>query len=166
MKQENPVLRIAFASMGLALLAACTPADCDPTRADLFAGVGCTASGSYAARVTGLQNNLAAAQANELQQRADASRVAGEAVAAQQDLNRRRSQLAVLDGRWRGLQRQLDEASRRQNVDQAAVRDAEAKLAALRAKRGQATPQTGDADLRALESSTSDLERSLRQEGF
>jgi hypothetical protein len=166
MMRGGTLARVALAVAGFAWLPACTPADCDPAHAEFFAGLGCSVSGSYTAREVSLRNNLAAAQAIELQRQADASRAAAEAETAQQDLARRRRQLALLDGRLRELQRQLDAASHRQGVDQAAVRDAEARLAALRAKRVQVPSQPGDAELRALEGPTQDLEKSLRQQGF
>jgi hypothetical protein len=59
----------ATAIIMLAVLAACSPADCDPSRAGFLAGIGCI-SGGYAAREARLHNDLAAAQANELQRQA------------------------------------------------------------------------------------------------
>lgn len=147
-------------------LAACTPADCDPSRAELFAGIGCAASGSYAAREAKLRNDVVAAQAIELQRQAQASQAAAGAAIAQQDLVRRRNQLSMLDGRLRELRRQIDAARQRQGVDQTALHNAEAQLAALQARRARVTPQSNDADLRALEGPTRELGETLSREGF
>jgi chromosome segregation ATPase len=166
MMRARSLLQWPIAGIGVVILAGCTPADCDPNRAELFAGIGCSASGSYAARETSLRNNLAASQANELQRQADASRAGAQAAAAQQDLNRRRAQLAMLDGRLAALQRQLDEARQRQGIDQAALHNAETRLATLQARRARVSPQSNDADVGALDGPTRDLSETLRREGF
>jgi chromosome segregation ATPase len=154
------------AVVALVALAACTPADCDPSHAELFAGIGCAASGSYTAREAGLRNGLAAAQANELEQQAQANQAAAEAMSAQQDLVRKREQLAKLDGRLIALKRQLDAARGRAGVDQEALRRAQADLTTLQARRDQVTPQSSEADLRALEGPTRELGERLNHDGL
>jgi chromosome segregation ATPase len=156
----------AAAIVMLTALAACSPADCDPSRAELFTGIGCAASGSYAARETGLRNGLAAAQANELERQAQANQAASDAANAQRELTRKRDQLAMLDGRLNALKRELDAARRRQGVDQDALHRAQAELAALQARRAQVTPQSNDAELRALEGPTRELGEKLNRDGL
>jgi len=154
------------AVFGLAALAGCTPADCDPTHAELFAGIGCATSGSYAARTVGLQNGLRAAEANQLEQQARASRAAADEINAEHDLNRRRSELAMLDGRLAALRRQVDAARQRQGVDQDALNRAQASLAALQDRRAHMPAQPGDSDLGALEGQTRALDETLRRSGL
>jgi chromosome segregation ATPase len=151
----------AAALLALAFVAGCTTADCDPSRAELFAGIGCAASGQYATRETGLRNNLATAQANELEQQARASAAAAEAKSAQQTLESKQQQVAILDGQLAALRRQVDAARRRQGVDQAALNRAQADLAALQARRAQVSPQSNEADIRALDQKTKELTEKL-----
>lgn len=159
-------MKAALVLLCLAVLAGCTPAQCDPNRADLFTGIGCETSGSYAARTTTLRNVAAAAQENELEQQAAAGRASAEEASAAHALQRRREQLAVLDGRLRAIQRELDAARRRQGVDQSALQRAQARLAQLRAQRAQVTPHSDDSQLRALEAPTRALNEQLQREGL
>jgi chromosome segregation ATPase len=153
--------RQAVALIVLAVVAGCTTADCDPSHADLFAGIGCAASGQYGARETGLRNDLAAAQANELEQKASAGRAAAQAQDAQRDLESKQQQVAILDGQLAALKRQVDAARRRQGVDQAALDRARAELAGLQARRAQLSPQSNEAEIRALDEKTRELTRNL-----
>jgi chromosome segregation ATPase len=157
--------RHIIALAAAAALAGCTTADCDPSRADLFSGIGCSASGRYAAREAGLRNDLAGAQANELEQQAHANAAAADAARAQSDLQAKRQAVAKLDRQLDSLKRQVAAARQRQGVDQASLGRAEADLAALQARREQVSPQSNDADLRALERSTQELNDKLNHDG-
>lgn len=159
-------IEIAPALLVAALVSACTPASCDPNQTELFSGIGCQVSGSYAARETALRNNLAASQANELEQQAASSRASADEANVAQELEQRRRQLALLDGRLQAMQREIDAARQRQDVDQGALGRAQAHLAQLRAQRAQVTPQSDDAQLRALEAPTRALGDELRHEGL
>jgi hypothetical protein len=150
----------------LIVLAGCTAAGCDPNQAELFTGIGCAVSGSYGAREAGLRSNLAAAQANELQRQADATRARAGEASAREDLVRRQEQLALLDKRLRELKRQLEAARQRQGVNQVALRRAQDELAALQARRARVSPQSGDDELRALEGPTRELGEKLSREGL
>jgi chromosome segregation protein len=156
----------AAAVIILAALSGCTAADCDPSRADLFSGIGCAASGSYAARESQLRSGVAAAQANELERQSEASRAAADAANAQQDLVHKRQQLAAVDRQLNTLRLRLDAARQRQGVDQEALRRAQAELDALRTQRAQVSPQSNDADLRALDAPMRELGDRLNRDGL
>jgi chromosome segregation ATPase len=165
MRVPFPV-QAALTIAACAAICGCTPAACDPSTADLFSGIGCQVSGSYATRQTGLRNDLAAAQANEMQRQADATQAAADEANAAEALDRRRRQLAILDGRLHAMERELAAASHRQDVDQAALQRANQQLNLLRAQRAQVTTQSDDSKLRALEAPTQALNDELTRDGL
>jgi chromosome segregation ATPase len=156
--------RAAALAMLLAL-AACAPGDCDPNNAELFTGIGCAAGGGYRARETTLRDSLAASQARELESQAAATRASADEANARMDLDARRRQLAILDGRLQQLSRQVEAARHRRDVDQTALRRAEANLEALRARRAQLPAQPSQQQLHDLEGSTRALGETLDQAG-
>jgi chromosome segregation ATPase len=71
-----------------------------------------------------------------------------------------------LDGRLNQLRRQLDAARQRQDVNQDELHRLQDELAAIRARRAQASPQSNEADLRALDATTRELTERLSRDGL
>ena len=111
-------------------LAAWTSTGCDPSRAGFLEGIGC-ANGGYQQRQQILGQGLAQAQANELQQKAQATSAANSASAAQNELAARRRKIAQLDAGLADLRRKLQIAADHQGPDQRSVHDASIRVAEL-----------------------------------
>ena len=119
-----------------------------------FFGKGCVAHVSMAHPVSPrLPVHLAAAaQANALEQRADAGRAAADANAAQRDLAARRRALARLDGQLAEMRSKLQATESRPGVDQTALQRASLELDGLQRQRNQISRDNPiEADLRAIE---------------
>jgi hypothetical protein len=142
-------LRIAGLAL-LTALAACSAADCDPSRAGFIDGIGC-AGGGYQLRQTSLNQGVAIAQANELEQKAKATQAAGTAASAQADLAARQRRMAKLDANLAGLRQRLHVASARQGVDQQAVRQISAQIDELYRQQAASRSNPVDANLHAME---------------
>jgi chromosome segregation ATPase len=133
------MIKRGFLLLGLAL-GGCTAAQCDPSRADFFTGVGCAAGPGYADRRTALQNTLAgeqyqayAARQEAVEQHRRAAQYEATAAALQQQLVQiRRDQAA--------LRQRLAAAARRRGAGDTRVRQASAQLDQL--ERRTQTQQT------------------------
>lgn len=116
-------------------IAGCAAQDCDPNRADLFAGIGCSVGGGYATRTQGLQAQYQAASANAQSQSLAAITAEQEAQNSQDELRRRQAELADLDRSTGDLRRRLAIAKRQHTASAERVRAAETQLAALTQER-------------------------------
>ncbi len=124
---------------------------CDPARAGFVESLSCS-NGGFQNRQAVLEQNLAASQANALEQRAAAARAGSEARAAQRDLATRRRELAQLDARLADLRARLQSAESRPGVDQAAVQQASLQLNDLARQQSKLSHQDpSDDDLRLIE---------------
>jgi hypothetical protein len=142
---------VRLASMALLVaLTACSSTGCDPSRAGFLEGIGC-ANGGYQQREAVLDQGLAQAQANQLEQRAQATAAANTAVAAQAELAARRREVVRLDGRLASLRQQLQVAAARSGGDQEAIRRVSAEMAELSRQQDAARRSPMDADMRAIE---------------
>jgi len=151
------ILLIANALLGLA---ACTPQQCDPSQAGFLSGIGCAASGSYAARNQYQQSKLAQQGASASQNRAQAQ---DEGVRASQALLTRhqaRQRLGAVDQQTARLRARLIAARARGSLDQVRLSDAQAELNALQRERAGLQGIATDEQLRALE----DHERRVRDQ--
>ena len=152
-----------LAGLLLLTLAGCASQDCDPSRAGLLDGIGCSASGGFQQRQVALGHNLAATRAEALEAQANAARAAAVRDDAERDLAAKRRRLGQLDSQISELRRQLAMAQGRVGVDQAALRQAQEALAELQRERGGLTPQSDDAALRRADERRAAIARILRQ---
>ena len=110
-----------------------------------------------------LGQGLAQAQANELQQKAQAGYAAQNAVAAQAELAARRREVARLDQRLTDLRRQLQRATTRYGADQAAVRQASAGVTELSRMQAEIGSDPSNAELRLISDRQKQVARLLDQ---
>ncbi|MBB2206419.1 hypothetical protein [Gluconacetobacter takamatsuzukensis] len=103
---EVPRARLA-GFLPLALLAACSAQQCDPNRADLFTGIGCSAGNGYQQRTQDLdaQRNLLRQQAAQAQGNAVAAQ--NQAAWAQDAVAQQRQRLQAFQNRNASLRRRL-----------------------------------------------------------
>ena len=143
---------IRFAPLALLCgVAACATTGCDPSQAGFFEGINCGANGGYQQREVALDQGLAQAQANMLQQRAQAAQAAGAANAAQAELAERRRQMSRLDARLADLRHQLRVAAARNGADQDAIHRISVHLADLSREQDAARNDPAEADMHAIE---------------
>ncbi len=152
-----------MAGCAVLVLAGCASGDCDPSRAGLLDGIGCSAGGHYQQRQGALGQNLAATRADALESQADAARASMVAGDAQQRLADRRRRLAQMDAQSADLQRQMNAAALRDGTDQAALRQAQDELATLQRQRSQMNAQTSDAEIRRNEEQLAGVTAALRR---
>jgi chromosome segregation ATPase len=149
---------------GLATLAACSsPGACDPTRADLFTGIGCSVGGGYSTRTTDLVSQRDAAEQERLQQIAAEGQADTERAAAEQQLRDRQQRLATLRRQTTDMQRRLDAARQRQGADAAAVAHVQAELTALQQQQTALPAAPSDAEIRAVEQQRQQVLRLINQ---
>ena len=79
------MMRTAILMLILAL-GGCTAAQCDPSRADFFSGVGCSVGSGYSQRTGALQNTLATEQGRDVAARQEAVQQQRVAAASEADL--------------------------------------------------------------------------------
>ncbi len=141
-------------------LAACSPQQCDPSQAGFLSGLGCAASGSYAARNQYQQSELAQQSTAASQSRDQAQ---GEGARASQALLTRdqtRRRLGAVDRQTAQLRTRLNAARVRGGVSQIRLSDAQAELDALQRERAGLHGAATDEQLRVLE----DHQRRLRDQ--
>lgn len=138
---------------GTGLLAACSAQNCDPMAAGFFSGIGCEASGAYAARQRAQTDQLAQARTNLYAQQAAARSAEAERITAQENLADMQARLAAVERDTAALRRRLDAARRRQGADLAAIAHAQADLDALDRDRtrAQASPTPDPAAVETIE---------------
>jgi len=149
-----------LAGSALLGLAACSPQQCDPSQAGFLSGIGCAASGSYAARNQNQQSELAQQSTAASQSRDQAQ---GEGARASQALLTRdqaRQRLGAVDRQTAQLRARLNSARVRGGVSQIQLSDAQAELDALQRERAGLHGAATDEQLRALE----DHQRRLRDQ--
>lgn len=133
-------------------LSACAPQNCDPSRTDLFTGVGCSAGGGYVARTQGLQSQYGAAANNAQGQTLAAREAQQEAEEAQRDLNQRQAELALLDRQTDALHARLIAARRDHSLSEARLQAAEGNLKELMHQRQATSASPTDSDLAVIKS--------------
>lgn len=149
MTLQHPWFR--FAPMfALAALSACAGQNCDPSRTDLFTGIGCSAGGGYTARTQGLQSQYGAAASNAQGQTLAAREAQQEAAEAQHDLSERQVELAALDKKTATLHARLLAARHDHTLSEARLRAAETNLRELTDQRQATSPTPSDADLAGI----------------
>jgi hypothetical protein len=134
----------------LVALAACSSTGCDPTRAGFLEGINC-ANGGYQQRELVLNQGLAQAQANELEQKAQAAEAANAATTAQAQLAARQRQMAGLDAKLGNLRQKLKAAAARQGADSDAIRRISVQMADLSRQQDAARHDPLEANMRAIE---------------
>jgi hypothetical protein len=148
----------------LATLAACSsPGACDPTRADLFTGIGCSVGGGYNTRTTELVSQRDAAEQERLQQIAAESRADTERTVAEQQLRDHQQRLATLRRQTADMQRRLDAARLRQGADAEAAAHVQAELTALQQRQAALPAAPSDAEIRAVEQQRQQVLRLINQ---
>lgn len=90
-------------------LAACSAQQCDPNHTDLFTGIGCSARG-YQDRTDNLKHTYANAKLEEAEQQKNAKTAQQKAIAAQQALATRRTELMKIDQQAWQLRKRLRSA--------------------------------------------------------
>ncbi len=153
-------LRAWLAIGALLGLAACAPQQCDPSQAGFFSGIGCAASGSYAARNQYQQSELAQQRAAAAQSQAQAQDQGARASQALLTRDQARRRLGAVDQQNARLRTHLNAARARGDVDQARLDGAQAELDDLQRQRARLQRGATDGDMRALE----DHERRLRDQ--
>ncbi len=144
-------MRVLLPLGALLGLAACTPQQCDPSQAGFLSGIGCAASGSYAARNQSQQYDLAQQSAVAAQNRDQAQYEGARASEALLSRDQARRRLGALDQQTAQLRTRLGVARARGGADQARLRAAQSELDDL--QRQSARLQTGASEeqVRALE---------------
>jgi chromosome segregation ATPase len=139
-----------FPFVWLVALASCSSTGCDPSRAGFLEGISCT-SGGYQQREAFLNQGVAQAQANMLEERAQAASAAQTAAAAQARLSARRQELTRLDARLAELRRQLQVTAARGATNQEELHRASARIAELSQMQATARTDPTEANLRAIQ---------------
>jgi chromosome segregation ATPase len=119
---------VLVATLGLA---ACSSTNCDPKRAGFLEGINCENGQGYARREYFLQQGLAQAQAEKLEQRASALSEADRAAQAKADLAARSREISSLDSTLATLRRRVNAAAARNNVDEERINTISRELADL-----------------------------------
>jgi chromosome segregation ATPase len=134
----------------LALLSSCASQDCDPSRTDLFTGVGCSVGNGYNGRSQALQSQYTAAQQNAQTQSLAAREAGREAAEAQDALARRRNELAMLDRQAEALRARLKAVREGGRISEARLHAAQSSLASLSRQRQETSAAPSQAELDAL----------------
>jgi hypothetical protein len=106
----NTLPTIALPALAAVLLCcgcSTAPAECDPSRADFFSNTACLAGGTYAARKTRLEHELAHEQRINRDFYAVLSALEEEQAGVRSTLRSREAEYATLDRAWRNLQTSL-----------------------------------------------------------
>ena len=144
-------MRAVLAGSALLALAGCSSQQCDPSQAGFLSGIGCAASGSYAARNQYQQSVLAqqstAASQNRVLAHDEGAR-ASQALVTRDEARRR---LGAVDRQIAQLRTRLSAARARGDVSQIRLSDEQAELNALQRQRAEVQGVATDEQLRALE---------------
>lgn len=132
------VIRAVVLLIGGSSLAACAAQQCDPNRADLFSGIGCSVGHGYSNRTATLRGQYQATSAQAQQAQANAQQAEAEASSVQTSVQQRRIQLAQLDVRTRGLRQKLAVLRNSSTASEAQKAAAEQGMNDLNAARAQA----------------------------
>jgi predicted RNase H-like nuclease (RuvC/YqgF family) len=131
------MMRATFLIVVLAL-GGCSAAQCDPSRADFFSGVGCSVGGGYGQRTGALQNTLSTEQSRD--------------IAAREEAGQQEHIAAASEAEAQSLQRRVDEMQR----SQAKLRQ---QLAAAQQRRG-----AQDSTLQKARRDVDQLDRKIREQ--
>lgn len=142
------------------LLAGCTSGGCDPSRADLFSGIGCAVSGDYARRTADLQQGVDDARLRAGYNREQLARAEADRAAAEDEHRQRLNQLALLDGRLGALKARIAEA-RRRGVDEGTLAPAQQRANELDRQRGGLSPAASRAELERLSRGIDELNHQI-----
>lgn len=153
-------MRVFLTVMALLGLGACSAQQCDPSQAGFLSGIGCAASGSYAARNQIQQSELAQQSMAVSQSRAQAQDEGARASQALVTRDQARRRLGAVDRQTAQLRTRFKAARARGDISQIRLSDAEAELNALQRERTGLQGAATDEQLRALESH----ERRLRDQ--
>lgn len=153
-------MRVPLTVMTLFGLAACSPQQCDPSQAGFFSGIGCAASGSYAARNQYQQSELAQQNTAASQNRAQAQDEGARASQALLTRDQARRRLGAVDQQTAQLRTRLNAARARGDISQIRLSDAQTELDALQRERAGLRGAATDEQVRALE----DHERRVRDQ--
>jgi len=142
----------SFLVLGALLgLAACSPQQCDPLQAGFLSGIGCVASGSYAARNQSQQSELGQQSAVASQNRARAQDQGVRASQALVTRDQARRRLSAIDRQTAEYRARLNTARARGGVDQVRLSEAQDQLNALQRQRAMLPGDATEAQLRDLE---------------
>jgi len=144
-------MRALLAASAMLGLAACAPQQCDPSQAGFLSGIGCAASGSYAARNQSQQVELAQQNAVALQSRAQAQNEGARASEALLTRDQARRRLGAVDRQTAQLRSRLNAARARRGVDQARLSEAQSELDSLERRRSSLQGSASAEQIRTLE---------------
>ena len=132
-------------------LVACTPQQCDPSQAGFLSGIGCAASGSYAARNQSQRSDLAQQSAVAAQSRDQAQHEGARASEALLSRDQARRRLGTVDQQTAQLRTRLGAARARGGVDLARLNAAQLELDDLQRQSARLQSGASEEDVRALE---------------
>jgi chromosome segregation ATPase len=139
-------MRTTMSVLMLLALGGCTAAQCDPSRADFFSGVGCSVGGGYSQRTGALQNTLTAEQSRDIAARQEAARQQRIAAASEADLAALQRRVNEMQRNQARLRQQVAQAQQRRGAQDATLQQARRDLDQLdRRIREQQTSRTPDA---------------------
>jgi chromosome segregation ATPase len=130
------MMRPALAVLMLAL-SSCTAAQCDPTQADFFSGVGCSVGSGYGQRTNALQNTLASEQSRDIAARQEAAQQQRIAAASEADLAALQRRVSEMQRNQAKLRQQLAQAQQRRGAQDATLQQARGELDRLDRKIGE-----------------------------
>jgi chromosome segregation ATPase len=127
-------------------LGGCAAAQCDPSRADFFSGVGCSVGGGYGQRTGALQNTLATEQGRDVAARQEAVQQQRVAAASEADLAALQRRVSEMQRSQARLHQQLAQAQQRRGAQDAGLQQARRELDQLDRKiKEQQTSRAPDA---------------------
>lgn len=144
-------MRLPLTVVALFGLAACSPQQCDPSQAGFLSGLGCAASGSYAARNQYQQSELAQQTMAASRSRSQAQDEGARASQALVTRDQARRRLGAVDRQTAQLRAHFNAAHARGDLSQIRLSDAQAELNALQRERAGLQGGATEEQLRALE---------------
>lgn len=139
------MMRKAFLLLVLAL-GSCTTAQCDPSRADFFSGVGCSVGSGYNQRTSTLQNTLATEQTRDVTARQEAIQQQRIAASSEADLAALQRRVHEMQRNQAKLHQQLAQVQQHRGAQDATLQQARRELDQLDRKiREQQTSPMPDA---------------------
>jgi chromosome segregation ATPase len=127
-------------------LGGCTAAQCDPSRADFFSGVGCSVGGGYNQRTGTLQNTLSTEQGRDVAARQEAVQQQRIAATSEADLAALQRRVNEMQRNQARLHQQLAQVQQRRGAQDATLQQTRRELDQLDRKiKEQQTSRAPDA---------------------
>jgi len=138
-----------WALIAAAAVAGCAGQNCDPSQAGFLSGIGCEASGQFAARNQAQQQQLSQENANAASAQSAQQREQSRETNAILTRDQARQRLNAVDRQNTQLRARVAALRRSGNADRAQLSEAERELNDI--QRARASGPNSDADIRALE---------------